>query len=113
MSRILISLLLCTAFIIAQDSTDTDIGERQVLSPNVAADSLLTAFTVTDQDTGQVKLTDKAKIILSGTKDFVIENKKELGIYAGFGVLIYIISEIVGEEQKHNPEIGNPPGWPQ
>jgi len=112
MSRFLISLVFCTVFIVAQDSTNTSKNEEHVLSPNVAADSLLTAFTVTDQDTGQVKLTDRAKIILSRTKDFVIENKKELGIYVGFGALIYIISEIVGEEQKPNPEIGNPPDWP-
>ncbi|MBU0712327.1 hypothetical protein KJ762_08220 [bacterium] len=113
MSRIFISLLLCTAFIIAQDSTDTGADERQVLIPNVAADSLLSSFIMTDQDTSQMKLTDRAKIILSEGKEFIIENKKELGIYAGFGVLIYIISEIVGEEQKPNPEIGNPPDWPQ
>ncbi|MCK4641334.1 MAG: hypothetical protein KAU06_08350 [Candidatus Marinimicrobia bacterium] len=124
MSRILISLLLCSVLIIAQDSTDTvesitrdstniDESREQVLSPNFAADSLLAIFSSTEQDTSQMKLLDKSKIILRQGKDFVLDHRKELGVTAGFGVLmIYFIAEIMSEEEKPDPEIGYPPDWP-
>jgi len=141
MSRILISILLCTALIIAQDSvavdtstidmqqiekthSDTTDFDSLAVTPisldstitseaEMVMDSLVVTADVSSDTTRMDLLLSKSKGLIAAGKEFVIEHKKlAVGISTGIITIVYFIVKTSGGAEPPSG-IGQPPGWPE